>query len=106
MLGEVVGGLLLRRAFHRYARRLGPQLLKDYGGGGIYSTGQIRTAIHKTGLSPKFIEIGFAAFQTEDDFIQSSGLTAADYKRIRERFHDCLPWKGGECGPAPEHPKL
>ena len=41
MLARYLGRLRSRRAARKYARRLGPQLRKDYGGGAHFTAGQI-----------------------------------------------------------------
>ena len=61
--------LRLRRAAKRYARHLGPHLSRAYGPSEFYTPGQIRAAVAKTGLNPKFIVLGYAAFLPEEGFV-------------------------------------
>src|SRR5438552_3650777 len=56
----------VHRAAKQYARKLGPQLARAYGPSEFYSPGQIRTAIAKLGLNPKYIALGYASFLPED----------------------------------------
>ena len=60
--------LRLRRAAKRYARHLGPHLSRAYGLSEFYTPDQIRAAVAKTGLNPKFIVLGYASFSPEEGF--------------------------------------
>jgi hypothetical protein len=58
----------LHRAAKQYARKLGPQLARAYGPSDHYSVPQIRAAVAKLGLNPKYIAFGYAGFLPEDTF--------------------------------------
>jgi len=60
--------LRLTLAARRYARLLGPRLARDYGGGGEYTAPQIRAAVRKSRLPGRYVELGFAAYMTEEAF--------------------------------------
>jgi hypothetical protein len=60
----------LHRAAKRYARELGPQLARAYGPSDHYSAPQIRAAIGKLGLNPKYLALGYAGFLLEDAFAE------------------------------------
>ena len=58
----------MRRAAKQYAGRLGSHLARAYGPSEFYSAGQIRAAVAKLGLNPRFIALGYAAFLTENEY--------------------------------------
>ena len=58
----------LHRAAKQYARKLGSQLARAYGPSEHYSAPQIRAAVAKLGLNPKYIALGYAGFLPEDAF--------------------------------------
>ena len=60
--------LRLRSAAKRYARSLGPALLRDYGTSEFYNPQQIRATVRRLGLPEAFIDLGFAAFLPEATF--------------------------------------
>jgi hypothetical protein len=83
--------LQIRRAAKRYTRRLGPHLARAYGPSEFYSPGQIRAAVTKLGLSPKFIILGYAAFLPEDGFSAAAAAVPVyipyqDARAVFERF--------------------
>ncbi len=67
--------LRLRHAAKHYARRLGPALSKAYGPSETYTPAQIRAAVSKLGLSPKYFALGYAAFLSEEVYARMTGST-------------------------------
>ena len=63
----------LRRAAKAYALRLPDVLRAGYGPKTHYTAGQIRAAVTKAKLDPRFIVLGFAAFMTEEAFNEVAG---------------------------------
>jgi hypothetical protein len=59
----------MRRTAKQYAARLGGHLSRAYGASDFYTPGQIRSAVAKLGLNPKFIMLGYAAFLPEKAYI-------------------------------------
>jgi hypothetical protein len=81
-----------RRAARRYARLLGPRLRKDYGGGEHYTIGQIRTAARKLNLPERYLNIGYAAFMSEQSFRDAATEDArCDHAALRTLFWRHLP---------------
>ena len=60
--------LRLRSAAKRYARSLGPALLRDYGTSEFYNPQQIRATVRRLGLPAAFIDLGYAVFLPEATF--------------------------------------
>jgi hypothetical protein len=58
----------LTLAARRYARHLGSQLRRGYGGGDEYTAAQIRVAVQKCRLPVRYITLGYAAFMAEEAF--------------------------------------
>jgi hypothetical protein len=58
----------LTLAARRYARHLGSQLRRAYGGGDEYTAAQIRVAVQKCRLPVRYITLGYAAFMAEEAF--------------------------------------
>ena len=80
----------LRSAAKLYARRLGPQLIHDYGGSDNYNEAQIRAVVRKLKLPERYIRLGFAAFMLEPEFIKLVGNTS-NYSLLRNLYHRYLP---------------
>lgn len=108
MMMRIVMNVWLRRAARRYARLLGPRLLRDYGGGPHYTAAQIRTAAHKCRLPQRFLKIGYAAFLTEEDFqLVVAAPAQGEYSELRalfRRYAPAAPSSGFE--PVPENTYL
>lgn len=82
---QFVRSLLLRRAARRYASCLGSALLRGYGAGEYYTAAQVLAAATKLGLPLRYINVGFAAFLTEDDFRRAASA-GSDYKLLQALF--------------------
>jgi hypothetical protein len=96
---------LLRRAAGRYASRLRQQLMRDYGAGEVYTEGQVRAAIRKSGLPEKYIDLGLAAFLPEDVFRKIAGA-GADYHGLRALFQASLKRPQPGFDPVPERQEI
>src|SRR5947207_6163984 len=83
----------MRRAAKQYAGRLGSHLARAYGPSEFYSPGQIRTAVAKLGLNPKFIALGYAAFLPEEDFcaVADALPISISYQHARDLFERFRP---------------
>src|SRR5262249_10402621 len=80
----LAGRVLLRMHARRYARRLRPQLQRDYGASEFYTVGQIRAAAGKCRLSNRHLALGLAAFLPHEAFaVHCPGATRDDYERLR-----------------------
>jgi hypothetical protein len=87
VLTRYLGRLQLRRAARKYARLLGPQLRKDYGGDAHFTAGQVRTAVRRTALPERYLAIGYAAFMSEEEFKKTMGdVSEAQYVPLRSVF--------------------
>ncbi len=99
--------LRLRLAASRYAKRLGPQLRHDYGGGGEYTVGQIRAAVRKCWLPARHIKLAYAAFMTEDAFrAVADERDWAAYAELRALYFAHVPLRSFSKPDAPENPYI
>lgn len=96
----------LRRAAKAYALRLPETLRKGYGGKKHYTPAQIRSAVTKARLDPRFIALGYAAFMTEEAFNAAAGempvrMSYAEARAILRRYAPSMPsggWNTPESG--------
>jgi hypothetical protein len=85
-------GRLIRRIDQRwcapkFARRLAPRLLRDYGASKFYTPGQIRTACAKSGLPRRHLSLAYAAFLPEAEFEEATDATVwPNYATLRALF--------------------
>jgi len=102
------GRVLLPMHARRYARRLRPQLQRDYGASEYYTVGQIRAAAGKCRLSSRHLALGLAAFLPHEAFaVHCPGATRDDYQRLRDLFYRHVPTAPDlSVSPAPENPYL
>jgi len=99
-LGTFLAALSVRSAAKKYAIRLGPQLVHDYGASETYNESQIRSAVRKSKLSERYIRIGFSAFMSESEFLEIF-RGADDYTLLRDLYHRLVPNQPtGESGEA------
>ena len=76
-----------RRCAPRFAQRLGPRLLKDYGSSRFYTAGQIQAASAKCRLPSRQLALGYAAFLPLADFEKAADIAARDdYEALRALF--------------------
>jgi hypothetical protein len=85
-------GRLIRRIDQRwcapkFARRLAPRLLRDYGASKFYTPGQIRGACAKCGLPRRQLALAYAAFLPQAEFEAATDATVwPDYVTLRVLF--------------------
>jgi hypothetical protein len=71
----------------KFARRLAPRLLRDYGASKFYTAGQIRSACLKCRLPRRHLPLAYAAFLPQAEFDETTDLAArADYQTLRALF--------------------
>ena len=82
----------LTLAARRYARHLGSQLRRAYGGGDEYTAAQIRVAVQKCRLPIRYIKLGYAAFMAEEAFraIADNG-DWPEYASLRALYFERVP---------------
>ena len=107
MLKRMLERLVLRSAAKLYARRLGPQLIRDYGFSEHYTPAQIRASIERAKLPDFHIDFGYAAFLPEDSFkVVAKPSNRQDYdslKRLMAAFRPSREpsWDEGSGGHPP-----
>ena len=85
-------GRLIRRIDRRwcapkFARRLAPRLLCDYGASKFYAPGQIRAACTRCGLPRRQLALAYAAFLPQAEFEAATDVTVwPDYATLRALF--------------------
>jgi hypothetical protein len=76
-----------RRCAPRFAQRLGPRLLRDYGASKFYTAGQIRAASAKCRLPRHQLALGYAAFLPLAEFENAADVAVqGDYEALRALF--------------------
>jgi len=72
----------------RYARELGPWLVKSYGRSSDYTEGQVRRGVRELRLDPRYIAFGYAAFMKEEAFeaLRDRMPVKFPYQEARARF--------------------
>jgi hypothetical protein len=76
-----------RRCAPKFAQRLGPRLLKDYGASKFYTPGQIRAACTKCRLPHRHLVLAYAAFLSPSEFEQTVDVAArGHYHTLRNLF--------------------
>lgn len=99
-LGIFLDALGLRFAAKKYARRLGPQLIRDYGASETYNEAQIRAAVRRLRLPQHYIKLGFSVFLPESEFINIF-KNADDYTLLRNLYRSFIVYQPtGESGEA------
>lgn len=84
MFGSLARWLQLRAAARRYARALGPQLMRDFGPGPFYTRAQIGKAAARAALPRRHIAFGYAAFMDEASFnALPEAATSPGYAALR-----------------------
>jgi hypothetical protein len=87
MLKRLVRRIDQRRCAPQFAQRLGPRLLRDYGGSKFYTVGQIRTASAKCRLPHRHLALGYAAFLPLAEFETAADIAVSDdYEALRQLF--------------------
>jgi hypothetical protein len=88
-LAVFLEALRLRSAAKKYARVLGPDLVRDYGASETYNEAQIRAAIRKLKLPEQYAKLGFAAFMTEAEFGELE--KGSDYNALHNLYRGFVP---------------
>ena len=70
MCEQMLARWRLKSAAKLCARRLAPQLMRDYGASEQYTAAQIRASVGRTALPAAHIDLGYAAFLPEESFKQ------------------------------------
>jgi hypothetical protein len=103
MLGQLLTQLRWRSAAKAYARRLGPQLSRDYGYSTHYTPEQIRASVRRAKLAVPYIDLAFAAFLPEEAFKRlAQPANAEDYPALNRLLAACKPSKPASWTENPE----
>ena len=87
LLGRLARRIDQRWYAPKFAQRLGPRLLRDYGASRFYTAGQIRAACAKCSLPPRHLALAYAGFLPPDEFEATTGRAAqSDYSALRALF--------------------
>jgi hypothetical protein len=88
LLGRLVRRTDQRWCAPKFAQRLGPRLLRDYGASRFYTAGQIRAACAKCNLPRRHLALAYAGFLPPDEFEATAGAAAQsdDYSALRALF--------------------
>ncbi len=88
MFARLSQWLRTRSAVRGYARRLGPQLLSDYGPAEEYTPAQIRESARRARLPTEHLRLGYAGFLSEAAF-QELRLppVVGGYHELRAALH-------------------
>jgi hypothetical protein len=82
-----IRGLLNRRRFRVVARVLPAQLFKYFGGGGVYTSGQVQRVVNDLKLNGIAAQMSFAVACSAAEFLKAQpSLTPNDYARLRAEF--------------------
>jgi len=83
-LGQLVRQIDRRWCAPKFARRLGPRLMRDYGASRFYSAGQIRAACTKCRLPRRQLALAYAAFLPQAEFETTADVAVrGDYEALR-----------------------
>jgi hypothetical protein len=92
MFEQMLARRRLRAAAKLYARRLEPQLIRDYGASAHYTPAQIQASIARAELSQSHIELAYAAFLPEESFRQvAQPANVDDYEAFNRLLAACKP---------------
>lgn len=87
MLGRLIRRIDLRWCAPKFARRLAPRLLRDYGASKFYTPGQIRAACAKCHLPRRHLSLAYAAFLPLAEFENAADVAVrSDYDMLRALF--------------------
>jgi hypothetical protein len=101
MLGRLIRRIDRRWYAPRFAQRLGPRLLRDYGASRFYTPGQIRAACAKCSLPRRHLALAYAGFLPPDEFEATAGAAVqSDYNALRALFFR-FALSGGDLSFAP-----
>jgi hypothetical protein len=87
-----------RTAARQYARRLAPQIRKDYGAAEFYSAKQIAASAARAGLAGEYIAFGYALYLEESTFMQWEGAKSpnahGELRALLKRYIPNTPSSG------------
>jgi hypothetical protein len=87
LLGRLIRRIDQRWYAPKFAQRLAPRLLRDYGASKFYTPGQIRTACAKCRLPRRHLALAYAAFLPQTEFEAATDETMwPDYMALRVLF--------------------
>jgi hypothetical protein len=98
MFERILARRRLRAAAKFYARRLGPQLIRDYGASEHYTPAQIQASVARAKLPAAHIDLGYAAFLSEEAFEKVAQPSSIGQYEAFRRMHAALkpsrpvPW--------------
>lgn len=82
-------GILMRmaesRAIKKIAKRMPAVLVSSYGYSETYTSGQVGTALEKTGCNPDYVDHAYAMFCDESTFNEASG---GNYESLHQEVAD------------------
>ena len=107
MLDRFLQGFKRRGAARNYARRLPPQLRKDYGASATYTPVQIAASAFRAKLPQEYIMFGYAAFLTKEAFEALKDFQSLfGYEELRLILGRYALHRAADSGfePAPENP--
>jgi hypothetical protein len=106
MFEQMLARRRLRAAAKLYARRLGAQLIRDYGASEHYTPAQIRASVGRAKLPAIHIDLAYAAFLPEESFNQlARPANVDDYDAFRRLMEAYKPkrqpaWGSGDNPPS------
>jgi len=87
LLGRLIRRIDLRWCAPKFAQRLAPRLLRDYGASKFYTPGQIRAACAKCRLPRRHLSLAYAAFLPLPEFENTADIAVrGDYEILRAPF--------------------
>ena len=94
MFAQLLKRFRWRSAAKSYARRLGPQLTRDYGYSAHYTPEQIRASVKRAKLDPSYLDLAYAVFLPEESFRHlAQPANMADYEILNRLFAASKPSK-------------
>lgn len=87
MLGRLIRRIDQRWYAPKFARRLAPRLVRDYGASKFYTPSQIRAACAKCRLPRRHLSLAYAAFLPLAEFENATAVAVrGDYAMLRALF--------------------
>jgi uncharacterized protein DUF6559 len=87
LLGRLIRRIDQRWYAPKFARRLAPRLMRDYGASKFYTPGQIRAACAKCRLPRRHLVLAYAAFLPIAEFENATDVAVrGDYEMLRALF--------------------
>jgi hypothetical protein len=87
LLGQLIRRIDQRWYAPKFAQRLAPRLVRDYGASKFYTPGQIRAACAKCRLPRRQLALAYAAFLPLPEFENTADVAVrGDYEMLRALF--------------------